>query len=114
MTLGAYNTLSSVNFTVVNNVVDATVFAVDTTQVNAFQMPYRITRGTAIKVGTLTVASDATGSNTPAFDDYTVETGVIGFTWNVVQSGTTLTVEYTTTNTGSGGTLNYTLNFFNV
>jgi len=115
MSLGSYNTTSAVDFTFSNNVVNATVFAVDTGQVNAFQMPYRITRGTAIRVGMLTVASDASGGNTPGYDDsIAVETGTTGFSWNVAQSGTTLTIEYTTTNTGTGGTLNYSLNYFNV
>jgi hypothetical protein len=114
VTLGNYTNTSSVNFTFSNNVVNATVFAFDTGSINCFEMPYRITRGTAIKVGTLTVASDASGGNTPLLNDSTVETGTTGWTWSVVQSGTTVTLEYTTTNTGVGGTLNYSLNYFNV
>lgn len=112
--LGGYNSTSSISFTFSNNVVNATVFTVDTGSINAFQMPYRITRGTAIKVGTLTVASDASGGNAPLLDDYTVEVGTTGFSWSVIQSGTTVTVRYTTTNTGAGGTLDYSFNYFNV
>ena len=41
-------------------------------------------------------------------DDYT-ETFDTGVTLDVTQSGTTVTVIYTTTNTGSAGTLTYSL-----
>lgn len=114
ISLGSYNTTSAVNFAFSNNMVNATVFTFDTGTINCFEMPYRITRGTAIKAGTLTVVSDASGGNAPSLNDNTVAVGVTGWTWSVVQSGTTVTVRYTTTNTGVGGTLNYSLNYFTV
>jgi hypothetical protein len=94
-----------------NNQTNQTIFTTNASQTQAFAMDYTISRDGEIRHGTLTVTSKISDGSTLSqayTDDYT-ETFDTGVTLDVTQSGTTVTVIYTTTNTGSAGTLTYSL-----
>ena len=85
-----------------------TVTQVSTIQATAFEINYKITRDTAYRVGTMAIASTASG---PVFSDDYVENGTTGITLTASQTGTDLTVTYTATTTGINGTINYSINY---
>lgn len=112
MQLGRYARETGRTFTLVNNVSNQTVFTTNANQFKAFAMLYTINRAGEIRHGTLSVVSKISdGSTLTQFytDDYT-ETDDLGITLAVTQSGSTVSVIYTTTNTGSAGSLTYSLN----
>lgn len=109
--IGRYSRQSGRTFTLSNNVSNQTIFTTSASLVKAYRMDYTLTRSTGIRHGALTVVSQDTGDSSLTLsttEDYT-ENVDAGVTFSVVQSGTTVTVRYTTTNTGSSGTLTYSL-----
>lgn len=109
--LGRYARLSGKSFTIVNNVASQPVFETNATLIKAYTMVYTITRSTGIRHGSVTVTSQLSddSSLTLAYtEDYT-ENSDVGVTFAVTQVGTTVTMRYTSTNTGNPGTLTYSL-----
>jgi hypothetical protein len=82
------------------------LFTLNSLDVSAFQMNYAITRGSSRRIGVLTAASDLLGTATST-DSFTenVTTGILLF---VTQSGSTITVSYTST-AGSTASISYSL-----
>ena len=68
---------------------------------------YSITRGTKTRHGVFRIVSDTNG--TSYSDDYEENNGDIGVTLSAVFSGGTITLKYTTTNTGADATLRYSV-----
>lgn len=68
---------------------------------------YSITRGTKTRHGVFRIVSDTNG--TSYSDDYEENNGDIGVTLSAVFSGGTITLKYTTTNTGASATLRYSV-----
>jgi hypothetical protein len=66
---------------------------------------YTFKRGTAYRTGVLTVVSDPSIIYS---EDYT-ENVATGLTFSAVQAGSTVTVRYSTTSTGTGGSLTYNI-----
>ena len=85
-----------------------TVADVSILQATAFEFNYKITRDEAYRVGTLTIASSATG---PLWSDDYVQNDDTGVTLSVSQTGDTVSVEYVATDTGVAGTINYSINY---
>ena len=86
------------------------ITSINNNWVQAFQMFYTISRATAIRNGTLTVVSgpgDSTGAMAYT-DDYT-ENDLTGITLEVIESGSSVQVQYTSTSTGNTGTLTYSI-----
>jgi hypothetical protein len=109
--IGRYSRETGRTFTLANNQTNQAIFTTNASQTQAFAMDYTISRDGEIRHGTLTVTSRISDGSTLSqayTDDYT-ETFDTGVTLDVTQSGTTVTVIYTTTNTGSAGTLTYSL-----
>lgn len=109
--LGRYARVSGKSFTVANNVSNQPVFETNATLIKAYVMSYTITRSTGIRHGEVTVASQLSddSSLTLAYtEDYT-ENSDVGVTFSVTQVGTTVTMRYTSANTGNPGTLTYSL-----
>jgi hypothetical protein len=104
---GTYVRQSGSQTELANNNTD-TVTEISTLQATAFEINYKITRNDLYRVGTLMVASSAAGPS--ASDDY-VQNGDTGITLSVNQVGTTLSVIYTSTNTGINGIINYSINY---
>jgi hypothetical protein len=85
-----------------------TVAEVSTLQATAFELNYKITRNDLYRVGTMMVATSATG---PTMSDDYVENGDTGISLSVNQADTTLSVIYSATNTGINGIINYSINY---
>ena len=109
--LGRYTRETGRTFTLVNNSSNQTIFTTNANQFKAFAMTYTINRNGEIRHGTLTVVSKISDGSTLSqvyTDDYS-ETDDIGVTLSVTQTGSTVTVLYTTTNTGFASTITYSL-----
>lgn len=97
-------------FTLLDNQTAQTIFSLNNDNVKAFKMLYTISRTTSVRMGTLTVVSgpdDSTGAMSYN-DDYT-ENDDTGITLSVAQSGSQVSVRYTSTNTGNPGVLTYSI-----
>jgi hypothetical protein len=109
--LGRYSRDTGRTFTLANNASNQTIFTTNANQFKAFDMCYTINRNGEIRHGTFTVVSKIADGSTLSqvyTDDYS-ETDDVGVTLAVTQSGGTVTVLYTTSNTGFTGTLTYSL-----
>jgi hypothetical protein len=111
--MGTYTRQSGLTSTLINNTGAPTqIFAVDGTAVLAFAVNYTITRGTAYRTGTLTVASsgaDSTGDLNYT-DDY-IENNQTGITLSVTETTNTVSIKYTSTNTGTNATFYHSITY---
>jgi hypothetical protein len=105
--LGRYARESGRTVTLVNNQSLQPVVVVSTNYTHAFRMDYTIERDTSYRHGTLTVATNT--SATLSFSDNFTENASTGITLSVSQSGSDVTIEYSSTNTGLTGILTYSL-----
>jgi len=82
------------------------ITTVNAAYINAFAMKYTIQRADMVRHGVLTVATGPQNNSVPVsyFDDYT-ETDDVGIVLSVSQSGDDVTINYTSTSTGSDGAL---------
>ena len=109
--LGRYSRETGRTFALANNQSNQPVFTINTANIKAFRMDYTITRDTGIRTGSMMVAAQDTGDSSQTLsyaEDYT-ENSNTGVTLSVIESSGTVTVRYTTTNTGLAGTLTYSL-----
>ena len=97
------------SFEIVNNTT-ATIFTVDTTQARAFSVNYTIIRNTGYQTGTLLVSSNGGSVDLNWSQDY-VENETTGVVLSVSQTGTTVSIAYTSNNTGFPGTINYSITY---
>ena len=105
--LGEYSRTTGVTSQLTDNS-SGTLVVVNTDLVNAiraFKVDYTITRSTTYRTGTITVVSGTVFTYT---DDYS-ENASTGVTLTVAQASTNVTVSYATTNTGSAGTIKYSI-----
>ena len=107
MQLGTYTRATGVVADLIDNSTN-NLFTVDTGLSNpivAFRVDYTIIRSTAYRTGTMTITS-----NTPLTytDDYT-ENASTGITLSASQTGSNVTVSYTSTSTGGDGTIRYSI-----
>lgn len=109
--LGRYNRQTGRVFTLANNVSNQTIFTTNANQFKAFDMVYTINRDGDIRHGVFTVVSKISDGSTLSqvyTDDYS-ETDDVGVTLLVTQTGTAVSVLYSTTNTGFTGALTYSI-----
>ena len=112
LAMGSYVMRSGRRTTLTNATTNGTVTTFVTTAAQAFSVNYTIVRDTATQTGTIMVATqavDSTGDLSYSID-YT-ENSATGVTLSLIQSGTTITLRYTTTNTGSSGVISYFINY---
>jgi len=109
LAMGTYVRESGNSFEIVNNTT-ATIFTVTTTQTEAFSVNYTILRGTAYQTGTFLVSSNGSTTDLNWSQDY-VENESTGVTLSASQTGTTVSVSYTSNNAGTPGTINYSINY---
>jgi len=113
LAMGSYTRESGQTSTLINNTGAPTeIFAVDGTSLLAFSVSYTIIRDTAYRTGTLIVASsgaDSTGDLTYS-DDY-VENNQTGIALSVAESTNTVSIKYTSTNTGSNASFYYSITY---
>jgi hypothetical protein len=110
--LGRYTRENGRTFTLANNVGSATtILSVNSQDVKAFSMEYTIVRGVLVRRGNITVVtgpSDDSSSVLAYTDDYT-DNFDTGITLTANEASNTITIRYTSTNLGFGGTLTYSI-----
>jgi len=109
--LGRYARDTGRTFTLANNASNQTIFTTNANQFKAFAMYYTINRNGEIRSGTMNVVSKIADGSTLSqvyTDDYS-ETDDVGVTLAVTQSGSTVSLIYTTTNAGPTASLTYSL-----
>lgn len=91
-----------------NTASPSAIFTEDVSTTKAFSVNYTIIRDTTYRTGTLrAVAGSISGSVT--FDDNFIENASTGITLSVSQVDSTISVNYTSTNTGISGTISYVI-----
>lgn len=74
---------------------------------NYVEIDYSITRGTTKRQGTMRITHDATAQVLD--DDFSENNGTAGVTFSLTNTSNITTLKYTTTNTGSAATFNYSI-----
>jgi hypothetical protein len=74
----------------------------------AISINYTVTRGQAYRSGTIVVATNGATNNLTYTDDYSENTST-GITLTVTQTGSDVFVRYISTNTGTAGSLTYSI-----
>ena len=87
----------------------ATIFTVDANQTTAFSVNYTIYRGTAYQTGTIMVSGNGSTTDLTWSQDM-VQNESTGVVLSVSQSGTTISVQYTST-AGSPGKFKYSVTY---
>lgn len=105
--LGTYQRTAGIEDTLVDNSSNDLVVVSQTglAPIYAFKIDYTITRGTAYRTGTIVAASGTGFSYT---DDFT-ENATTGVTLTLVDNTGDVTVSYTTTSTGTNGSIRYSI-----
>lgn len=111
LAMGTYTRQSGDTFEIVNNTASpSTIFTVSTLQTKAFSFNYTITRGSGYQTGTIMISSNGGSADLNWSQDY-VENETTGVTLSVSQTSTTVSVQYTSTNSGSPGIINYSITY---
>ena len=110
LAMGTYTRESGQQDTLTDND-SGTVFTISTNVTKAFMVNYTVTRGTTYRTGIITVATDPGDSTELSWsDDYTENTDT-GVSLSVSQASTNVTLDYTTTNTGTNSTIRYSITY---
>ena len=110
LAMGTYVRETGQLFTMNDGVVSpaSTIFTISTSVAKAFAVNYTILRDTAYRTGVFTVASDSGSSDLNYNDDY-VENIDTGVTLSATQSGTSVSVKYTTSSSGDTAQFTYSV-----
>jgi Pectate lyase superfamily protein len=109
---GKYRQGPGLSVTLTNNISSATSTTVTFAATDlTTEVYYSITRGTKTRHGVFRIVSDTNG--TSYSDDYEENNGDVGVTLSATFSGGTVTMKYTTTNTGASATLRYSVRQIN-
>lgn len=90
-----------------NTAAPTTIFTINSTNIRAFNVQYTIVRDSEYRTGILTVVSTGSGSLTTT-DDYS-ENASTGINLSVSESSGTISVQYTSTNTGFTANFSYSI-----
>lgn len=90
-----------------NNVSNTTLYTFDASVYRTSTMTYSIVRDTSVRQGTLRVVP--TGGGTLTYDDDYIEDLSTGVTFSVAQVGSTVSIKYSTSNTGIDGSIAFTV-----
>ena len=111
LALGTYVRNTGLQSTLTNNASNTALFTSAASTARAFKMEYTVVRNSAnVRTGVFTVVSstDGTGSNL-IYDDSGFQNSDTGVTFTAAETGSNVTVYYSTTNTGVTPTLNYSV-----
>jgi hypothetical protein len=110
LSMGVYQRTSGITDTLTNNSTNVTLFTFDAVYIKAIKFDYTIVRGTAVRTGsyTVVVGTDSSGTGIQGVDNG-VQNSVPGVSFSQSESGSVVTVKYTTTATGSDGTIYYSV-----
>jgi hypothetical protein len=105
--LGTYQRTAGIEDTLVDNTTNDLVVVSQTglAPIYAFKIDYTITRGTSYRTGTISASS---GTGFTYTDDF-VENASTGVTLTLVDNSGDVTVSYTTTSTGTNGSIKYSI-----
>ena len=108
MSLGVYQRTAGIDSVLADNS-NGTLFVVASSAIKAFRVDYTIARGVTFRTGSI-VAVNGTVSGFTYTDDYS-ENNSTGITLNVSEAspGGNITVAYTSTSTGTAGTISYSI-----
>lgn len=112
LAMGTYVRESGNAATLTNNTgAAATIFTLNADLVKAFSVNYTVVRDTSYRHGVISVATaaDDSAGGLEYSDDFT-ENLSTGITLTVTQSGSTVSVKYTASNTGFDGQITYSVN----
>jgi Pectate lyase superfamily protein len=104
LAMGTYVRQTGTTHQLINDTT-ANIFTINANAIRAFKIDYTIVRSSDYRTGTITIATDTPLNYS---DDYT-ENNDTGVTIAVSQIGSTVTVSYTTTDTGVPGTIHYSI-----
>lgn len=110
LALGTYVRFSGLQDTLLDNTASpTTIFTMNSTLIRAFAFDYTVVRGTATRTGTMTVvaSTDGTGANLN-YSDSGLQNSSTGVSFIAVESGSEVSIQYTTT---ASGNVNATLNY---
>jgi hypothetical protein len=109
LAMGTYVRKSGLTAVLTNNIPTATaVVTYNVSNSRAININYTITRGSAYRNGTIVVATNGSTNNLSYTDDYTENTST-GITLTVTQTGSDISLRYISTNTGTAGSLTYSI-----
>jgi hypothetical protein len=108
MSLGVYQRTAGIDSVLADNST-GTLFVVATSVIKAFRVDYTIARGVTFRTGSILAVNGAVSGFTYT-DDYS-ENASTGITLNVTEAspGGNITVAYTSTSTGTAGTISYSI-----
>ena len=111
LAMGTYVRNSGITESLANNTT-ANVFELNALTVKAFNVNYTIVRGYSYRTGTILVATDVGDSSLgiTSSDDY-VENNDTGVTLEISQTGDTVSLDYTTTDAGTTGSISYSITY---
>lgn len=109
LAMGTYVRNSGLTVELANNVPTATVAVTyNVSNTRAISINYTVTRGLTYRSGTIVVATNGATNNLTYTDDYSENTST-GITLTVTQTGSDVFVRYISTNTGTAGSLTYSI-----
>jgi len=114
--LGSYVRETGTQATLTIGASNATLFTKNSTSIRAFSMNYTITRETSVRTGTMIIVNDADDSSGDGFswtDDY-VQNSDPDVTLNVIDVGSVITVQYSSSSTRGAGKIYYSLTHLGV
>lgn len=111
LALGAYQRTSGITDTLADNVGSArTLLTFDATAIKAVKIDYTIVRGTAVRTGTYIIVSGTDASGTGIVgSDSGQQNSSTGQTFAVSEAASVVSWTYTTTSTGTAGTIYYSV-----
>lgn len=107
LVIGSKNSLTGTSDTILNNASTTFLARFDTSITNSVEFEYNIVRSTSVRKGSITIISSGTIST----DEEYTEVGTVGVTFSFSQVGDYLNISYTSTNTGTAGTIYYSFNY---
>jgi hypothetical protein len=107
---GTYVRQTGATGTLLNNTADQTILTFDATDIRAVQINYTIVRGVNTRTGVYTIVAgtDSAGTNIQGSDSG-VQNASPGITFSVSETAGIVTWKASTTNTGVGATINYSV-----
>jgi len=109
--IGTYYRENGKSYQLIDNSPAVPLMTISFRNSKSFKVDYLITRGTAVKSGTLKITAGVTGSGDMMFVDDGWENSSTGIALSATQNASSVTVRYTSTSTGTNGTISYSVSY---
>ena len=108
---GTYIRQTGTTATLLDNQTNTAIFTIDASLIRAFRMDYTIVRGNTVRTGTFTVvaSTDGTGGDLATDDTGATQNSNTGVVLTATETGSVITVKYSSTAIAIGGTLRYSI-----